>query len=181
MTMKYTKISKTRTSPVIPKSVTASWTKKFHQTTIQGALHQTPSSRWQQPPTRFYGLPKIHKVNMHRVSACGTSTYELAKFLTKNRQQSCSNNNSFAKGSKGLAESLREQKVAPDETLEFFNVNALFTNVLVSVVLEVINRKFTDNINQKRKENFTEHTHFIPKCSPNSESIIPQYSENKPT
>ena len=38
------------------------------------------------PPARFYGLPKIHKANcpMHPiVSACGISTYNLAKYLTK--------------------------------------------------------------------------------------------------
>ena len=38
------------------------------------------------PAPRFYGLPKIHKANcpMHPiVSACGTATYQLAKFLTK--------------------------------------------------------------------------------------------------
>ena len=37
------------------------------------------------PPARFYGLPKIHMVNcpMHPIiSACGTSTYNLAKYLT---------------------------------------------------------------------------------------------------
>ena len=38
------------------------------------------------PAPRFYGLPKIHKSNCHIqpiVSAFGTVTYQLAKFLTK--------------------------------------------------------------------------------------------------
>ena len=38
------------------------------------------------PAPRFYGLPKIHKTNCPMqpiVSACGTATYQLAKFLTK--------------------------------------------------------------------------------------------------
>ena len=38
------------------------------------------------PAPRFYGLPKIHKANcpMRPIgSACGTTTYQLAKFLTK--------------------------------------------------------------------------------------------------
>ena len=37
------------------------------------------------PPARFYGLPKIHKQNIPLhfiVSACGTSSYNLACFLT---------------------------------------------------------------------------------------------------
>ena len=38
------------------------------------------------PALRFYGLPKIHKANCPMwpiVSACGTATYQLSKFLTK--------------------------------------------------------------------------------------------------
>ena len=38
------------------------------------------------PAPRFYGLQKIHKANCPMwpiVSACGTATYQLAKFLTK--------------------------------------------------------------------------------------------------
>ena len=38
------------------------------------------------PPARFYGLPKIHKANCPMrpiVSACRTSTYNLAKYLTR--------------------------------------------------------------------------------------------------
>ena len=81
---------------------------------------------------------KIHK----------TSTYKLAKFLTRIIQQYCGNNFSFVKVSKGLAKSLRDQKVAPYETLVSFNVSALFTSIPVTVALEVINRKFTEHMNQ---------------------------------
>ena len=38
----------------------------------------------QQYPVRFYGLPKIHKSDVPLrpiISACGTSTYKLSKFL----------------------------------------------------------------------------------------------------
>ena len=75
------------------------------------------------PPARFYGLPKIHKLNIPYgpiVSACGTSTYKLVKFLTKILQLYCGNNLSFVKDSKGLAESMKEQKVALDETFANF-------------------------------------------------------------
>ena len=37
------------------------------------------------PAARFYGLPKVHKNNMPMcpiVSACGTATYNTAKFIT---------------------------------------------------------------------------------------------------
>ena len=63
------------------------------------------------------------------VLACDTSTYKSAKFLTKILQQYCGNNFSFVKESKGLAESLKEQKIAPDETLTSFDVSALYTNI----------------------------------------------------
>ena len=38
------------------------------------------------PPARFYGLPKIHKANCPMcpiVTVCRTSTYNLAKYVTK--------------------------------------------------------------------------------------------------
>ena len=53
--------------------------------------------------------------------------------------------------------------VAPDKTLVSFGVSALFTSIPVPVALEVINRKFTEHINQEGMENFLEHTCFIPK------------------
>ena len=111
------------------------------------------------PPTRFYGLPKIHKANIPFrpiVSACGTSTYKLAKSLTRIIQQYCGNNFSFIKDSKGLAKGLRDIKVAPDETLVSFNVRAFFTSILVPVTLEVTNRKFTEHMSQEQMENFLE-------------------------
>ena len=44
------------------------------------------------PVSRFYGLPKFHKSNMPMhpiVSACGTTTYNTAKFITKILQNYC--------------------------------------------------------------------------------------------
>ena len=44
------------------------------------------------PAARFYSLPKIHKNNMPMhpiVSACGTATYNTAKFITKILQNYC--------------------------------------------------------------------------------------------
>ena len=50
------------------------------------------------PAARFYGLPKIHKNNMPMhpiVSACGTATYNTAKFITKILQNYCVKTSSF--------------------------------------------------------------------------------------
>ena len=61
------------------------------------------------PPARFYGLPKIHKANCPMrpiVSACGTSTYNLAKYLTKILKVYVGHSSSFVKDSKDLTDKL---------------------------------------------------------------------------
>ena len=57
---------------------------KEHQWAQVQYSHLLPTGNT-SPPARFYGLPKIHKANSPLwpiVSACGTSTYNLAKYLT---------------------------------------------------------------------------------------------------
>ena len=52
------------------------------------------------PAARFYGLPKIHKDHMPMlpiISACGTATYNTAKFITKILQNYCGKTSSFVK------------------------------------------------------------------------------------
>ena len=49
-----------------------------------------------------------------------------------------------------LAESLKEQKVASDETQVSFNVSSVFNSIPVPLALEVINRKFMEHIDEKR-------------------------------
>ena len=54
------------------------------------------------PAARFYGLAKIHKNNMPMhpiVSACGTATYNTAKFITKILQNYCGKTSAFVKDS----------------------------------------------------------------------------------
>ena len=97
----------------------------------------------QQTLCKFYDLPKTHKGNITLrpiVSACGTYTYRPAKFLAKILQQNCQKDFSFVKGNKGLAQSLKEQKVAPDETIEPFDIHALSASIPMPVALEVISR-----------------------------------------
>ena len=77
----------------------------------------------------------------------------------------CTEGNYFAfiKDNKGLPESLEEQKVAPDETSVFFYISSLFSAIPVPVLLEVINRKCTEHMNQKGTENFLENSCLISK------------------
>ena len=101
------------------------------------------------PAPRFYGLPKIHKTNCPMrpiVSACGTATYQLAKFLTKILQRYTGITPSFVKDSKSFSDHLRTVKISGEEELVSFDVSALFTSIPVSTALDVINRLFTEHI-----------------------------------
>ena len=79
------------------------------------------------PSTIFYSSPKIYEANIpFRIIVSHVALpHRLTIFLTKILQQYCSNkkycsnNLSFVRDSKGLAESLKEQKLAPDETSIF--------------------------------------------------------------
>ena len=101
------------------------------------------------PVPRFYGLPKIHKANCPMwpiVSACGTATYQLAKFLTKICQRYTGITPTFVKNSKYFSEYLRSVYIGKNEELVSINVSVLFTSIPVPTALDVINHLFTDHI-----------------------------------
>ena len=95
------------------------------------------------PPARFYGLPKIHKANCPLrpiVSACGTSTYNLAKYLTKILKVYTGNTSSFVKDSKDLTGKQKSLKIQEHEEMVSFDVSALFTSIPIDQALDVINQ-----------------------------------------
>ena len=78
---------------------------------------------------RFYGLPKIHKANcpMHPiVSACGTATYQLAKFLTKILQRYTGITPILCQRQQELQWPPQDQwKISGEEELVSFDISAL--------------------------------------------------------
>ena len=117
------------------------------------------------PPARFYG-PKMHKPDVSLrpiISAYGTVTYNLSKFLTKIVQKYTGKNFSIVKENKVLAESLKGKTINPDEIIVSFDISALFTSNPVPVALEVINWKITTQISLEGLQAFLEHSHSIPK------------------
>ena len=92
-------------------------------------------------PTRFYGLPKIHKANCPMgpiVSTCGTSTYNLAKYLTKIFKVYVGHTSSFVKDSNDLMDKLQSIELQDNEELVSFDVSALFTSIPVNQALDMV-------------------------------------------
>ena len=74
------------------------------------------------------------------VSACGTATYNTAKFITKILQNYCGRTSPFIKDSTDFIKKIKHLSINPEEeTLVSFNVSALFTNIPVPVALQAIN------------------------------------------
>ena len=99
------------------------------------------------PAARFYGLPKFNKNNMPMcpiVSACGTATYNTAKFITKILQNYCGRTSSFVKHSTDFIKKIKHFSTNPEEeTFVSFDVSALLTSIPVPVALQVINSKIS--------------------------------------
>ena len=70
------------------------------------------------PAARFSGLPKIQENNMPMhpiVSACGTETYNTAKFITKILQNYCGKTSSFVKDSTDFIKKIKHLSITPEE------------------------------------------------------------------
>ena len=74
------------------------------------------------------------------VSACGMSTYNLAKYLTKILKVYIGHTSSFVKDSKDLTDKPKSIKLQDNEELVSFDVSALFTSIPVNQALDIINQ-----------------------------------------
>ena len=78
------------------------------------------------------------------VSACGTATYNTAKFITKILQNYCGKTSSFVTDCTDFIKKIKHLSINPEEeTLVSFDVSALFTSTPVLVALHVINYKIS--------------------------------------
>lgn len=130
----YIKLKKDPTSSIIRK------TADLKKTDLPPELTKTLTPKESLPP-RLYGLPKIHKESLPLrpiVSNIGSPTYQLARFLSKPLQNLTGKNPSFIRNSLHFVEKLNTLKTSPNDILVSFDVESLFTNVLITKTLEII-------------------------------------------
>ena len=89
-------------------------------------------------PPKFYGLPKIHKLDTPLrpiVSSCGYVTYGVAKELGKILEPLVGKSPHHINSTQDFVEQVKHITLAPGECLNSYDVSALFTSVPVDPAL----------------------------------------------
>ena len=92
-------------------------------------------------PTKFYGLPKIHKPDTPLrpiVSSCGSVTYGVAKELSKILKPLVDKSSHHITSTQDFVEQVRQIKLEPGECLSSYDLSALFTSVPIDPALNII-------------------------------------------
>ena len=115
---------------------------KEHQWVQFHYNHLLPTGN-SSPPQDSMVYQKIYKAKCLMcsiVSACGTSTYNLAKYLTKILKVYVGHTSSFVKDSKDLTDKLKSIELQDNKELVSFDFSALCTSIPVNQALDVINQ-----------------------------------------
>ena len=92
-------------------------------------------------PPLFYGLPKIHKVDIPLrpiVASIGSPSYSLSKYIASMISPLAGKTDSFIKDSAHFVDLVKDIKLSEDEIMISFDVKSLFTNVPITEAVEVI-------------------------------------------
>ena len=151
-TSTYTKLSRNPTSKFKNKlvNILRDWKRSK---SISDQLYWRIYPEGDEPP-KFYGTPKIHKSGSPLrpiVSACGSITYNAARFLADVLAPLQGNTIHSVKNTLDLAESLQDLQIPPGRKLLSFDVSALFTSVPVDKALEVIRSRLVKDQTLKKR------------------------------
>ena len=105
-------------------------------------------------PPRFYGLPKIHKLDTPLrpiVSSCGSVTYGVAKELAKILKPLVVKSPHHINSTQDFAEQVNHITLTPGECLSSYDVSALFTSVPVDPALNIIKDLLEKDHNLKER------------------------------
>ena len=92
-------------------------------------------------PPKFYGLPKIHKLDTSLrpiVSSCGSVNYGVAKECTKILKPLVGKSPHHINSTHDFVEKSKHITLTPGECLSSYDVSALFTSIPVDPALKVI-------------------------------------------
>ena len=92
-------------------------------------------------PPKFYGLPKIHKLDTPLrpiVSSCGSVTYGVARELSKILKPLLGKSPHHINRTQDFVEQVKHIILAPGECLSSSDVSALFTSVPIDPALNII-------------------------------------------
>ena len=92
-------------------------------------------------PTKFYGLPKIHKTGTPLrpiVSIRGSATYGVAKVLSKILKPLVSKSPQHIQSTSNFVNKAKKITLQPGECLTSYDVTALFTSVPIEPAQKII-------------------------------------------
>ncbi|BHF80583.1 hypothetical protein SprV_0702371100 [Sparganum proliferum] len=109
---------------------------------------------------RFYGLPKVHKVNVPLrpiVSLRGTPTYALAKWVFGRLKFLAEGSPTTVASANQFLERIEHLKLEPDESMVSFDVVSLFTSIPQQLSIDVVDQLLADRFEERDKPLKSEH------------------------